>query len=257
MIKLFPLIVLDFEGCGKCSLDNSEQFWYSCIVSLSLDYQQRIADLLDLLAHAPILADVANPYAATGSEAAANALRRANLGRALAQARTGKPAMLLVAEAPGYRGARRTGVPFTSDALLLRGVDPPGVFGVQRGFVLAAPDGNISREQTATIVWRELARLKLLAVGWNAFPLHPHRPGIPLSNRTPRTRELRQGLVYLEQVRALFPDLPLVAMGNSAARVLTWLDLPHHKLRHPAQGGAVQFAQGLQALVAAGQLGNN
>lgn len=216
--------------------------------------QPQIAELLDLLAHAPDFADVTNPYAATGSEAHANALRRANLGRALAHACAAQPRMLLVAEAPGYRGARRTGVPFTSDDLLLRGVDPPGVFGTQRGYVLAAEDGQISREQTATIVWRELSRLNLLAVGWNAFPLHPHRPDAPRTNRTPRTSELRAGLRYLARVRALFPGLPVVAMGNSAARVLTWLDVPHHKLRHPAQGGAVQFAQGLQALVAAGHL---
>jgi hypothetical protein len=36
-------------------------------------------------------------------------------------------------------------------------------------------------------------------------------------------------------------------MGNTADRALTALGVPHAKLRHPAQGGATLFAQGLRA----------
>jgi uracil-DNA glycosylase len=208
----------------------------------------RLAALLADLARAPVAADATNQYADDGTPG--NATRRANLQRALELALVARPALLLVGEAPGYNGARRTGVPFTSERLLLAGVEPPGLFGAARGFALATDDGRISNEQTATIVWREVAALGLMTVGWNAYPFHPHRANMPQSNRAPRAAELRQGLPFVQAVRALFPGALVVAMGNTASRALTLLEVAHHKVRHPAQGGARRFAEGLRALVA-------
>lgn len=202
------------------------------------------------LAHAAVAADATNQYASDGP--AGNAIRRANLRRALEYAHDLEPKVLLVGEAPGYLGARRTGVPFTSERLLLAGVDPPGLFGVARGFTCATDDGRIAAEQTATIVWRELRALGVVAVGWNAYPFHPHRPGNPQSNRPPRAREVREGQVFLAQMRAFFPTSSVIAMGNTANRALTLLDIPHTKVRHPAQGGARLFAEGLRAALTRG-----
>lgn len=203
--------------------------------------------LLADLAQAPVAADATNQYAEPGPPG--NATRRQNLRLALEQALARGPALLLVGEAPGYLGARRTGVPFTSERLLLAGIDPPGLFGTVRGFALATDDGAISNEQTATIAWRELQMLDLFAVGWNAYPFHPHRAEHPRSNRTPRAAELAQGQPFLAQVCALFAGVPVVAMGNTADRALARLDIPHLKVRHPAQGGARQFAAGLRQVM--------
>jgi uracil-DNA glycosylase len=199
------------------------------------------------LARAPVAADATNQYAEDGPPG--NAIRRANLRLALEQALQRWPALLLVGEAPGYNGARRTGVPFTSEKLLLQGIEPPGLFGAQRGFCLASDDGRISAEQTATLVWREVCALELVIVGWNAYPFHPHRPGEPRSNRTPRAAEVRQGQPFLAHVCALFAGAPVVAMGNTAARALMLLSVEHIKVRHPAQGGARLFAAGLRQVV--------
>ncbi|MEI7770075.1 MAG: uracil-DNA glycosylase [Chloroflexales bacterium] len=211
-----------------------------------------ISDSIDAiiadLAATPAPADAVNPYGLGGPPG--NAVRRANLRLALGQALARGPDLLLVGEAPGYNGARRTGVPFTSERLLLGGVAPLGQYGAARGFALATDDGRISAEPTATIAYRELAALGLFAVGWNAYPLHPHRPGVDQSNRAPRAAELALGLPLLARVIALFPGVPAVAMGNTAGRALTALGAPHTKLRHPAQGGAAIFAQGLRALAA-------
>jgi hypothetical protein len=57
-------------------------------------------------------------------------------------------------------------------------------------------------------------------------------------------------LPFVQAVRALFPGALVVAMGNTASRALTLLEVEHHKVRHPAQGGARRFAEGLRALVA-------
>lgn len=205
-----------------------------------------IDHLIANLAQTPVAADATNQYA--NDDTPGNALRRANLRLALEQALATQPALLLVGEAPGYLGARRTGIPFTSERLLLAGIEPLGLFGVARGFALATDDGRISSEQTATIVWRELRALGLVAVGWNAYPFHPHRLDTPHSNRTPRASELEQGQVFLHQVYALFPNIPVIAMGKSADRALHKLGIAHHTVRHPAQGGARLFAQQLHAI---------
>jgi uracil-DNA glycosylase len=198
------------------------------------------------LAAAPVAADCVNQYADPGPPG--NAVRRANLRLALALALERGPDLLLVGEAPGYNGARRTGVPFTSERMLLGGVPGLGQYGAAQGFARATDDGRTSAEPTATIAYRELAALGLFAVGWNAYPFHPHRPGDDQSNRPPRAGEIKAGLAFLAATLALFPGLPVAAMGNVASRALGALDVAHARLRHPAQGGARIFAAGLRAL---------
>jgi uracil-DNA glycosylase len=211
-------------------------------------HDPEIAALIGELAALPAPPDAVNMYAADGPPG--NAVRRRNLALALELALARGPDLLLVGEAPGYNGARRTGVPFTSERLLLEGVGPLGQYGAAQGFALATNDGRRSAEQTATLVYRELSALGLFAAGWNAYPFHPHSPGDDQSNRAPRAGELALGRPFLARVRALFPAAHVAAMGNVAAAALAALGIPHTKLRHPAQGGARIFAEGMRGLAA-------
>ncbi len=138
-------------------------------------------------------------------------------------ARSGAP-LLLVGEAPGYRGARISGLPFTSERQLT-GCGPA--------------------EATATIVHRVLAELGLTddVLLWNVVPTHP---GTATSNRRPTAGEVEQGLVFVEE---LARDRRVVAVGRLAA---TALGLEY--VRHPSHGGVADFREGLLRFAPGGHL---
>jgi uracil-DNA glycosylase len=133
--------------------------------------------------------------------------------------------VLLVGEAAGYRGARVSGLPFTSQRQLT---------------------GSGPVEATATIVHRVLAELGLeeRVLLWNVVPTHPHRPGEPDSNRRPTSAEIEASLPFLEE---LARGRRLIAVGRLAASVL---DAPY--VRHPSHGGSREFRSGLVELLARG-----
>ncbi len=145
------------------------------------------------------------------------ALRRARLAAYLAARRDAD--LILVGEAPGYRGARVSGIPFTSERQLT---------------------GGGPAEATATIVQRVLAELGLTerVLLWNVVPTHP---GTATSNRAPTSAEVRTGRTFAEE---LADGRRLIAVGRVAHAALGG-----EYVRHPSHGGAAAFAQALHALI--------
>jgi hypothetical protein len=131
--------------------------------------------------------------------------------------------LLLVGEAAGWRGARVSGVPFTSERQLT---------------------GSGPAEATATIVQRVLAELGVAedVLLWNLVPTHPHRPGEPRSNRAPTRAEIAAGRAFLEPLAA---GRRVVAVGRLAER-----ELGGDCVRHPSHGGASEFRTRLFQLLA-------
>jgi uracil-DNA glycosylase family 4 len=148
------------------------------------------------------------------------ALLRERLVRYLAARRAAS--VLLVGEAPGYRGARVSGIPFMSE----------------RQLTGAGPG-----EATATIVQRALRELGLEGdvLLWNVVPTHP---GTETSNRRPRREEIECGLRF---VRALARGRRVLPVGRVAA---AHVDGPY--VRHPSHGGAQAFRSGLLEFLARG-----
>ena len=126
---------------------------------------------------------------------------------------------LVVGEAAGFRGARVSGLAFTSERQL---------------------SGTGPAEASASVVHRALADLDLEddVLLWNVVPTHPGTEG---SNRRPTTSEIATGLVFIGELaegRAVIP------VGRVAERAL---GAPG--IRHPSHGGATAFREGLAARI--------
>ena len=204
---------------------------------------------VERLASTPAGPNSMNFYDATDDQ---NAIRRRNLARYLRQLAERRPRVLLVGEAPGYRGMRITGVPFTNTVLLRDGIPHFGLLGEGNGYEIPPVPPGVAPEPTATVLWQTLVELDFLPALWSAFPLHPHQPGNPLSNRTPTTREAAEWSWSWRAVQELLGIERVVAVGNIAATSLARLGLAVPRVRHPAHGGKVKFTSGLRELLDAG-----
>jgi len=186
-------------------------------------------------------------------------IRRKQLAAYLRK-RLGKVKLVVIGEALGYRGGHFSGIPMTSERILLgkkrdSGIEPEHVFSTikprRTSKPRKCPDGF--SEPTATIVWSRLLRLGLKPeqfVLWNAFPWHSFDPRRgSLSNRMPNKSERAAGLSVLKAFLDLFPGNEIVALGNVAASQLKELSVESHRVRHPASGGAKLFRQQIEKLV--------
>ena len=199
---------------------------------------------LSLVQTAP---DAYNQYGA--GENPYNAIRRANLHRYLDDLAARQTGIILVAEAPGYRGMRLTGVPMVSRRILLEGIPSLDMFGVENGYQDVIEPGfeAIQSEQTSSILWNILPELGIVPLVWGSFPFHPHQAGNPLSNRKPRAPEVRIGEPFVRELIEMFAPQKVIAVGNVGYGLLTQMGIPSVKIRHPAQGGKNDFVAGLRA----------
>jgi uracil-DNA glycosylase len=199
---------------------------------------------LGLIANTPAPAGLFNPWAernADDTAASGPFERRLRLEYHLSAPEV---RFIAVGEAPGYQGARISGIPFTSEALLLDGAIPR-VSAQHRLSQRVRPWS----EPSARILWELLYRYGMaeFTVLWNACPYHPFAD-TPLSNRAPSMAEVRLGLPMLECLRDSHPQARFLAIGNKASDALTKLGIAHTPMRHPAYGGKSELEQQLEKL---------
>ncbi len=164
------------------------------------------------------------------------------------------PTVLLLGEAPGFRGMRITGVPFTNRTMFQGPANSFGLFGPGKGYSLPAEAADVAAEPTATVMWDVLAELQFLPLLWSACPWHTHIPGKPHSNRTPTAADARLGTPFWQSLAELFRVEAVVAVGNVAHRSLLFSGVDAQKVRHPSHGGKAGFKRGLEELLRSGAI---
>lgn len=168
-------------------------------------------------------------------------IRRTNLRKYLEQV-VDPPTVLVVGQGPGWRGARFSGVPFTSQAQLLRPDFPVSGDRSSRG-------PNPLSERTATQLWETLLPYHPELFMWYSFPLHAHRPGANQTDRTPTRRELEEFSTVLEQFHEILEPETVMAVGRTAQTALGDIEIEHTYVRHPAFGGVRAFRRGVSDLL--------
>lgn len=204
----------------------------------------KIDELVNALSDLEATDTLNNIYAESSDEHAE--LHRSNLHQYLHDMKARTPNALFVLEAPGYRGCARTGIPITSERIMLNDTPPFGLFA--EGYQLHPEKPMGMAESSATIFWGALLEHASEApLLWNTVPLHPHKPERRASNRTPRVAEQRMGHPYLEMVINMYQPKTILAVGRIAQKACETLKLTYIPLRHPSQGGKADFIAGLTA----------
>ena len=139
----------------------------------------------------------------------------------------------------GYRGGRRTGLALTDDVHLTVHASRWNI-SVER-----ATAGTVVAERTAAVIWSMLASVTAHVFLWNVFPLHPHEPGNPFTNRAHRPVERLAGEDVLAELITMLRPRRLVAIGNDATKsALKIAGISSVvQVRHPSYGGQRDFIQ--------------
>jgi uracil-DNA glycosylase len=170
----------------------------------------------------------------------ANQIRRDNLRNYICSF-TQNPTTLVVGEAPGWRGCRFSGVPFTSEYQLVSGILP---FDGNQSSISEAP----YKESTATMFWECMKRFHTRFFAWNCIPFHPFENENHLSNRTPTSEEILVYSELLSEIISAMNPLNIVAIGRSTEKSLENLGVCCSYVRHPSHGGANEFKDGMEKI---------
>ncbi len=171
-------------------------------------------------------------------------LRRRALFEMLQEAASSDLEAIWVGRDLGYRGGRRTGLALTDDCHI-------EAHATRWGIEITRPtQGEVVSERTAAAVWDVLAHVKSQVFLWNVFPLHPHEPSEPFSNRAHNASERAAGEDVLVALIELLRPRRLIAIGNiaadSARRVCGSVEVVN--VRHPSYGGHNEFLKTMRAL---------
>lgn len=169
------------------------------------------------------------------------ARRRSNLEAALTAAVEQQVRTVWIARDLGYRGGRRTGLPLTDEIHLDNFNSLYNGIGLRK-----ATKGPAMAERTAAIIWQMLRRIARPVFFWNVFPLHPHEPGEPMSNRCHTARERQVCERFLYEVLDLLQPTTIISVGGDAHRAMNRLGVECLYVRHPSYGGQATFIRQIE-----------
>ena len=156
--------------------------------------------------------------------------------------------VILVGEAPGYRGCRLSGIPFTCEDMFTQEW-LPNLMGINLGYRIFSKD-KPERELSALTVWPKLKewynQYGTVPLLWNICPFHPHKENNDKSNRTPYAQEIMAGKEFLIKLLDLFEIKHIGSIGRKAEKAIKGMKHETFYLRHPAYNGSNVFGKNIK-----------
>lgn len=144
----------------------------------------------------------------------------------------------------GYRGGRRTGLALTDDIHVARHAERWNVRAERQ------TKGEVVAERTAAVIWKMLDQIDQPVFLWNVFPLHPHEPELPFTNRQHNAKERQAGEEILSLLLSVLRPRRVLAVGNDAFAAVTRVagQCSVTLVRHPSYGGQRKFERQIAEL---------
>ena len=154
--------------------------------------------------------------------------------------------ILLVGEAPGYKGCRITGIPFTSGRVFQE-ISHPLLISLKDKIHLP----QIETERTATIVWNYLSDKQVTPLFWNSFPFHPYEKEKSAGNRAPTAAEVKIGAEIIIELNHLYKPELMAGIGHKGVAALRQIfpEKTIEYIRHPSRGGKPEFINGMNGVI--------
>lgn len=160
-----------------------------------------------------------------------------------------KPSLLLVGEAPGYKGCKLTGIPFSSGMIYQdhERFHHPFLKKLSKKIEI----NEIDSENSATMVWEYLSEKDITPIFWNSFPFHPHIKDDENSNRAPTAKEIALGIEYLQRIKKIYKPKIIAGVGGkgSTSARKAFPDEEIISIRHPSFGGKRDFINGMNDII--------
>lgn len=147
---------------------------------------------------------------------------------------------ILIGEAPGHHGCRKTGLAFTDERSYDRVKKYVGFYPL-----IATNDGE-HKETSALHVWNTIDELGKPLFLWNIVPFHPYESeDDQLTNRKPTKQEVQDAGKITRMLLDSVDFDNIVAIGRVAEKQLNDMGYDVTYVRHPSYGGSTKFREGI------------
>lgn len=166
-----------------------------------------IDEFVEMLAKETVAEDCENQYLIQE--------KKINLRTFLEEMKKNEPKVLLIGEAPGWKGCAETGIPFAS----YHEMNHCTIF--PKGEFIISGD---RWEKSANYMWSAFEKEGFMPLLWNAYPFHPFNNKLE-TNRKPRPEEIESGKKYITELIKIYNIKRVFAVGWTAYKLLKNMEL--------------------------------